>query len=375
MLELHDLTINLKKLEYYIANSNGGFVVWECNEYASKVIIERKLRKYANVKYIDILNFKRQEYLALLTKQDDDFEQKRIFVFKNFSEAYAYDNHFDISTLLLELNFTRDIWIKYEYVYIFIMPTYLVDKIAYGSPSFWSYVSVHFRIPNMIHNPLELTKINQKVIEPYDDNLLTTIFNENNRIVNQNKYTNSDFVKEQLLIDMLELNKQIKHDIDLKILGIIYYNLSRLYSINKEFRESLTYARKSNEILKTNKSELNVLYCDLNMGSRSVQKSTFFKENIRVEYFEAIEHFAYGNYDLAREIAEFYICRSTKINKYYFLFLEIMATINFVQGDYRSAIDKYFEIAYLSDKNRISINMDIIYNNIDIAFKELDNID
>ncbi len=158
MLELHDMINEFNKFEYYALNSSGGFVVWECNEYMSRHLIEKGMKKYSQTTFIDVMNLARSKYLNLFDIRDNELNRKKIFVFNNFAEAYAYDNYFDIDNLLNELNFTRDVWAKYEYIYVFILPTYLVEQIMKSSPSFWSYVTIHFRIPNIINNLLPFIK-------------------------------------------------------------------------------------------------------------------------------------------------------------------------------------------------------------------------
>lgn len=90
-------------------------------------------------------------------------------------------------------------WAKYECVYVFVMPTYLVDQIMKGSPSFWSYVSIHFRVPNIINNPLPFIKFKKSYLEQYCGERFPLVCLRNNDIVNSYKDVKNDSEKENLL--------------------------------------------------------------------------------------------------------------------------------------------------------------------------------
>ena len=79
-------------------------------------------------------------------------------------------------------------------------------------------------------------------------------------------------------------------------------------------------------------------------------------------YYLAVEHFAYGNFDISKRLAESYIIQSKKKNKYLFLFYELFATIFFANKQYKSAYDMYIEICFEADKikDNYFISMDIV---------------
>lgn len=375
MLELQDLTNELNKFDYYALNSSGGFVVWECNEYLSRNLIEKSMIKYSQITYIDVMNLTRSKYLNLFDIRDNKLNRKKIFVFKNFAEAYAYDNYFDIENLLSELNFTRDVWAKYEYIYVFVLPTFLVDQVMKGSPSFWSYVSIHFRIPNIINNPLPFIKFKKSHTEQYLDKNISLIRLRNNDIVNFYKCAKSDSEKENLLKEMLNLYGAVDNIWDEKILRTIFFNLSRTFSLNKKYREALIYANKCNEIWDSRKAGINVLYCELNMGYRKTKRKIIYSNKPQEMYFLAVEHFAYGNIDISYRLAESYIINNKKENKYRYLFYELLAVLLFAKEEYRSAINVFMEVIFAIDriKSDDCLDLDVIKNNLNIVSRHLNS--
>lgn len=375
MLELQDMISDLSKFEYYVLNSSGGFVVWECNEYLSRHLIEKGMKKYSQITFIDVMNLARSKYLNLFDTRDNRLKKKKIFVFNNFAEAYAYDNYFDIENLLNELNFTRDVWAKYEYIYVFVLPTYLVDQIMKGSPSFWSYVSIHFRVPNIINNPLPFIKFKKSHAEQCFDKDISLIRSRNNDIVNFYKYAKSDSEKENLLKEMLNLYRAMDNVRDEKILRTIFFNLSRMFSLKKKYREALIYANKCNEIWDSRKAGINVLYCELNMGYRKIKRRIIYPNRPHEMYFLAVEHFAYGNIDISYRLTESYIINNEKENKYRYLFYELLAVLLFAKEEYRSAINAFMEIIFAIDriKSNDFLDLDVIKNNLNIASRYLNS--
>lgn len=375
MLELQDITNELNKFQYYVLNSSGGFVVWECNEYLSKHLIIRDMKKYSQITFIDVMNWTRNKYLNLFNIRDNKLDKKRVFVFNNFAEAYAYNNYFDIDNLLNELNFTRDVWAKYEYIYVFVMPTFLVDRIMTGSPSFWSYVSVHFRIPNIINNPLPFIKFKRSYLEQYYDKDFSPVWYRHNDIVNSYKNIKYESEREDLLKEMIDLYNTIESVCDVKILRIVYFNLSRMFSLNKKFKEALFYAEKCNKIWDTNKVKTNVLYCELNMGFLKMQRRYIYPNTSQDIYFLAVENFAFGNIDISYRMAEGYIINSRKESKYRALFYELLAVLLFAKEEYESAIYIFMEIIFTIDKirNNDFVDLNMIENNLSIASQCLKN--
>lgn len=373
MLALQDLTNEFNKFDYYISNSSGGFVVWECNEFLSKNLIVEGLKKYSQVTFINVLNSGRSSYLNLLNEKNNTLDKKKIFVFNNLSQAYAYDNYFDIHNLLKELNFTRDVWAKYEYIYVFILPTFLVDKIMKGSPSFWSYVSIHFRIPNIINNPLPFAKIKKTHMEQFHDESFFSYCFENNNIINLYKQVNNNHDKEYLLNKMIRLYNSMECVRDDKVLKTIYFNLSRLFSLNNKFEEAFYYAIKSDEIYSSPKTQINVLYCELNMGYKRNRREMIYHNNPRELYFNAVEHFAYGNLEVAYDLVQNHI-HSAKRGKYTCLFYELLAVLCFAKKNYRSSLDIFMKILFESDRikdDNIFFNSYVIENNLEIVSRYL----
>lgn len=375
MLELDDIISKLNKFEYYVLNSSGGFVVWECNEYLSRHLIEKGMKKYSQITFIDVMNLTRNKYLNLFDIRDNKLNRKKIFVFNNFAEVYAYDNYFDIDNLLNELNFTRDVWAKYEYIYVFVLPTYLVDRIIKGSPSFWSYVSIHFQVPNIINNPLPFIKFQKSYLEQYYDKGLSLICSKNNDIVNLYKDVKSDSEKEKLLEEMLNLDIVMEDVKDERILRTIYFNLSRLFSLNKRFGEALIYAKKCNRIWDSRKSRINVLYCELNMGYRKTRRQVIYANKPQEMYFGAVEHFAYGNIDISYRLTENYIIKNKKKNRYRYLFYELLAVLLFAREKYESAMNLFMEIIFAKDRIKSDgfLDLDVIEKNLSIISRYLND--
>ncbi len=375
MLELNDMNSELNKFEYYVLNSSGGFVVWECNEYLSRHLIEKGMKKYSQITFIDVMNLTRSKYLNLFDIKDNKLNRKKVFVFNNFAEAYAYDNYFDIDNLLNELNFTRDVWAKYEYIYVFVLPTYLVNQIIKGSPSFWSYVSIHFRVPNIINNPLPFIKFKKSYLEQYCDKSFLLVCLKNNDIVNLYKDVKSDSEKKKLLEEMLNLEIVMEDVRDERILRTIYFNLSRLFSLNKKFEKALIYAKKCNRIWNSRKSRINVSYCELNMGYRKTKRKVIYTNKPQEMYFLAVEHFAYGNINISYRLAENYIINNEKKNKYRYLFYELLAVLLFAREEYASAMRVFMEIIFAIDRTKSDdfLELDVIEKNLSIISRHLNN--
>lgn len=375
MLELQNIANDLNKFEYYVLNSSGGFVVWECNEYLLRHLIEKGMKKYSQITFIDVMNLARSKYLNLFDASDNKLNRKKIFVFNNFAEAYSYDNYFDINNLLNELNFTRDVLAKYEYIYVFILPTYLVEQIMKGSPSFWSYVSIHFHVPNIINNPLPFIKFKKSSLEQCYDKNVSLICLKHNDIVKLYKHVKSGSEKEFLLKEMLDLHMQLESIRDKKILRTIYFNLSRMFSLNKKFREALIYAQKCSSIWHSRKARINALYCELNMGYKKTQRAVIYPDTPQEMYFLAVEHFAYGNINISYRLAENYIIGNGKENKYRYLFYELLAVLLFAKEEYRAAINAFMEIIFAIDRIKSDdfLDLDMIKNNLDIVNRHLNS--
>lgn len=375
MLELQDLVNDLNKFEYYVLNSSGGFVVWECNEYLSKHLVEREMKKYSQTTFINVMNLARSKYLSLFDIRDNELNKKKIFVFYNFAEAYAYENYFDMGNLLNELNFTRDVWAKYEYIYVFVLPTYLVDQIMKRSPSFWSYVSIHFRVPNIIRNPLPFIKFKKSYIEQFSNSYIPQICLKNNHIVSVYKHVKSDLEKEDLLKEMLILCNSIEDIRDEKILRKIYFNLSRMFCLNMKYKEALIYAEECSKIWDSRKARINAYYCELNIGYKRVQRKIINPSKPQEMYFLAVEHFAYGNIDISYSLAEKYIINNKRENKYRYLFYELLAVLLFAKEEYSSSINIFMEIIFAMDRIKSDdfLDLDMIKNNLNIVTRYLNH--
>lgn len=77
MLELQNIINELNKFEFYILNSSGGFVVWECNEYLPRHLIEKDMKKHSQITFIDVMNLARSKYLNLFDIRDNKLNRKK----------------------------------------------------------------------------------------------------------------------------------------------------------------------------------------------------------------------------------------------------------------------------------------------------------
>lgn len=352
MIEIQDLSSDFNKLKYYIAHSSGGFVVWECNEYAIKNIIEKEIRQYRYVTVIDISKYTRSEYLGLIRKRDGASRRKKIFMMYNFAESSIYDDCFNINSLLMELNFIRDVLAQYDNIYIFVLPTYVVEQVMIKSPSFWSYVSVHFRVGNMVYCPLKLKLFNatdmQYVENPQLKELCRSI---NHKIILLRR--NFDIqVNKDIYAAMEKIYAMASGIVCQELLWKITYNMSRSAGWNHDYHDAFHYARKCRgmgcSLKKNNLAKLNYLYCNMGMGFHKIKRTL---EGIdcregRELYYIAVENFAYGNITLAKAITERYLNTVQNTNKYFFLFKELLATILFVTQKYELALRLYTEVLF-----------------------------
>lgn len=375
MIGIQDLSSDFNKLKYYIAHSSGGFVVWECNEYSIKRIIEKEIQQYRFVTIVDISKYRRSEYLSLIRKRDSSSGRKKVFLMCNFAESRIYDDCLNIDSLLLELNFIRDVLAQYENIYIFILPTYVVEQIMIKSPSFWSYVSVHFRVRNTVYCPLKIKLFNDADMQCLDSSQLKELCNStNHKIILQRRSFDAQLNKDicAALEKMYALASGIRCQ---ELLWKITYNMSRAAGWNHDYYTAFMFAQKCREIecfpKKKILSKLNYLYCNMGMGCHNI-KRTLEEDDFRgerEEYFIAVENFAYGNIDLAKRITEMCLNASVNKNKYFFLFKELLATILFVTRKYDLALriytEIYFELPYrfkdsFIDTKMIERNMNIV---------------